>query len=620
MSASINARIQVNTIDQSRSVVPDVNNIGATVIRASKGGVVPIRIPKGREDLITKIYGYPSSSYPDIWNLIEANKSSSIWVSAPSLNSSYGGVFVTKLGTKPFPGSISSYSSLDFTDIDISKSFFTGNGVTKTFTKTILTVADYSASPYTALSLVIKKNGVEVTNYTITDNGATETIDFDELGTGSSSYTKATALLSVTFQVAPLVTDIYTIEYKINVASDVYFALFNKNPEVDDKKVKVAMITDTLTDKYFTIDAYYTNPIEDQDIELESSPYTVSLDENKKDGYGKNIYIENIFEDDYYFYPVINTALAVSTFVDDSALVSLVGGDRGDTITGMQLGLGWDYFKNVNKYRVDIFVDFTSEADVLAKFVDLRTTYQKYSAYLFPLSNQNVADTISDNIPITTNNRGIYFYWNFCYVRNTYTNSKILLIPMGRVFQKHAAMVDVYNGLAPSYIDENGHGGLLGSGILQTVYDPSEEDLQDLWDAKINPIVYDYNYGFMITGQYTSLVIESDYSYIGHSRLADYMISNIVSQALPFQITKLNDSFHRQQVKTITELIINPITLPPYNLLREYLIICDETNNSDEVLARKEFILTVKVKFTPFSEWIKLYFINVGQTTTITES
>jgi len=513
MSASINARIQVNTIDQSRSVVPDVNNIGATVIRASKGGVVPIRIPKGREDLITKIYGYPSSSYPDIWNLIEANKSSSIWVSAPSASDArYSGVKVSKLGLTTL-GAVTSYASITF------------------------------------------------------------------------------------------------------ASADDYFAILSKNPEASDKRVTITKDDDDV----FTIVGEYYDTIEKEWLEVESSPYTVSLDENKKDGYGKNIYIENIFEDDYYFGVVVNPTASISTFVTGTD-VAFASGTRGTAITITELETGWNYFRSVNTYRADIFVDFTAVSGVETLFSTLRNTYQKYSAYLVPLANDTVANTVSDNVPATINNRGIYCYWNWAYVRNTYTNSKILLIPMGRVFQKHAAMVDVYNGLAPSYIDENGHGGQLGSGIIEMVYDPSEADLQDLWGIRVNPIVYDYNYGFIIAGQYTTTTIESDYTYIGHSRLADYMIYNIVKQALPFQITKLNDSFHRQQVKTITELIINPLLQAPYNLLRESLIICDETNNDDEALARGEFILTVKVKFTPFSEWIKLYFINVGQTTTITES
>jgi hypothetical protein len=190
---------------------------------------------------------------------------------------------------------------------------------------------------------------------------------------------------------------------------------------------------------------------------------------------------------------------------------------------------------------------------------------------------------------------------------------------MGRVAGKHADMVDVYNGLAPAWIDENNHGGQLGSGIISMVNDLSESELQDADNNQINAITFSPQYGVMIMSHRTSATVLSDYSWIAHSRVADYIISNVVNQALPFQITKLNDINHRNLVKSKAESIINPLLAPPNALLREAVVKCDAENNNDAILAQRKFVLGVAVKFTPTSEYIKFIFVNVNQQTSVNE-
>jgi len=55
-------------------------------------------------------------------------------------------------------------------------------------------------------------------------------------------------------------------------------------------------------------------------------------------------------------------------------------------------------------------------------------------------------------------------------------------------------------------------------------------------------------------------------------------------------------------------------------LLRDFIVICDQTNNTSQILSEKKFILSIKIKFTPFSEVVDMFFINVAQTTEISGS
>jgi hypothetical protein len=55
------------------------------------------------------------------------------------------------------------------------------------------------------------------------------------------------------------------------------------------------------------------------------------------------------------------------------------------------------------------------------------------------------------------------------------------------------------------------------------------------------------------------------------------------------------------------------MTQVPNNVIRYYAIKCDSENNGDDVLTRQEFVLSVAIKVTPKSEFIRFNFINSAQ-------
>lgn len=695
-------RIDTLEINNSQSVTTDLKNIGASVIRSYKGSEEPVYIPRGSESKITSLFGTPTSVYPDIWEVIEYNKKASIWLSAPARNGTYGGVHITKTGSVPFLFGDTD-KTIDYDNLSYTEQMGIGDGIIDNFVFTIKGV-DY----YKHQSVDIEVNGTTI-NVSATDADPEVLTTSPDVGSGT--YDRTTGIVDFTFTAAPALNDVITVSYGQDVVDQVYFSLFAKNKQADDLAIKTSYTNDT-----FVINAYEKSGSDY--IELQNSPYTVSLTPGALDGFGGNIYIEEVFENDDYFTVVVNEDLAFSTYAvefgksseisigngidtefsnninskdvstyvnqsiditvngisinvaatdaatevltttpdvgsgtyvratglltftfdtepaenaiikatynvskaEDGSQVDLFGGNRGDIITITELKRGWDYFKDKVKYPVDIFFDCTANPGIVPLFETLRNTYQKYKAYLLPLPDQDAASAITTRQGYGTNDRGLYFYWNWAYVSNAYTNSKIKTSLMGRVAGKHADMVDVFNGLAPCWIGDATHNGLLGSGIIKLTQTADEDTLQLLDEAQINPIHYYPEYGFLIVSQRTSYRSFSDYSFIGHSRVIDYAISNIVSQVLPFQVEQLNDDSHRAIAKNKTDSLLNPLISAPYNLLREFFVKCDSENNNDSVLARREFVLGVVIKVTPFSRKIKLLFVNAGQETSIEET
>jgi hypothetical protein len=222
----------------------------------------------------------------------------------------------------------------------------------------------------------------------------------------------------------------------------------------------------------------------------------------------------------------------------------------------------------------------------------------------------------SENTTITTrgtyaiNNDGVMFYYGWFKINDDYNNSFAYSHLIGRVASKHADILSLgFGGYSPSWIDENGMGGQIGGGVISSVFNLNETQLQELDTAQINPIVFDSTNGVMIVSDRTSLTTLSDYSYIPHVGLRDYLIENIANQVLPRQLTKLNDDFHRTQVRQLTKSILDTTS----KLLEDYVIKCDRENNTDAVRQQRKFVLQVAVKFITFAQTITFEFINTPQ-------
>ena len=595
--------IKVIYNDRSATVNPTVSAVGATVIKSLRGSIEPVLFYKKQSKRIIEYFGIPDNGNEAIDDILNYNDSYPIYVSAPSVGGKFGGVLVTKTGTEPFVGGKVS-KTVDFSAINnYELPTQVANGIITNFTKTIDDFANYNAQ-----SITLSVGGVDVE---ITASDAEPEVLTCSLGAGT--YTRATGVFDFTFTTAPTAGAVIEIGYTTNRSTDAYMAIFNKNAQTDDLAIKITSDTTSrfILNLYKKSGTVYNL--------LTDYPKTVSIIQNDEDGYKTNLYAEVLLKDSDYITAVVNTSLTFSTFTVDTANVVFAGGSRG-LVNTAALTSGWEYFKS-SKYTANIFFDTTADSAIPAIFNTLRNSYQKYAYYILPTTNVSYSDAITTYTSLMTDNKGIAFYWGWGKVINNYTGGTIASSLMGRRALRLADMVDVFNGLAPAWYNENGtHGGQLGSGIIEMFYDADDDAQVLLEQARLNPTIMHPTFGVVNTRERTSQSLQSDYSSIGHVRLADYLVYNIITQALPYQLYRLNDSSHRATVKSQIENIIRPTQAEPYNLLRDFIVKVDEENNNDEVLARVEFVVAVSLKFTPFSKYITLFFSNTAQGTDVSEN
>lgn len=341
------------------------------------------------------------------------------------------------------------------------------------------------------------------------------------------------------------------------------------------------------------------------------SSYTYSLDK-KKDGFGRSLYITDVFKNNPYVIPYVNSAYTDTvSFTAPTVQEDLTGGTRGGEPQASDYLTAWNNFQKKNRYKAKNFLDpIGNSANTI---VSIRDTYQPWGfcASVIPLGN-NTTDAITYRQGLSLDTDQIAFYTNWTEIEDSYNNSTAWVSRIGAVGVKYAEKDPAYDSLSPAGIDRNLEGGQITSSFrpIRTEYDYSDQDLTDLNNAQINPIVLDPDYGLMIVGDRTAQVTNSDTSFVGTRRLYNRIIDAIKSQVLMQQVFKLNNPANQRTAYTLTNEYLSPILAGGY--LEQYAVVCDDTNNTTEVRNRKQFVLSIYITATPNSQEVILQFVRLA--------
>ena len=369
--------------------------------------------------------------------------------------------------------------------------------------------------------------------------------------------------------------------------------------------------------------------------------YSVSLIPGTQGNFGKSAYILDVFANHDLVNIYMNTFTASqaspptypTTGAGITTVLAFAGGSKAATSITLH-STAWANFTSASRYKADIFMNAnptTTLADAttdVTTFNSLSANNAPYADFLWTFPKGNSPQSIwtsgtgfrySSPGTGAINNRNLHLLFNWAYVTYEGNGLSFWSNLVGTHATKYVAMANIYNALSPSWIDEDNHGGQLDGQINYFEFDPSETDLQALDGAGVNARTYHPSYGPMImsdkTGKTPSIV--SDDSFVGTSRMFNYIISNIVDQVLVFQITKLNDEFHRRLAIQKASQILNP--LKQAGVLMDFKIKCDTSTGSNDATARanRQFLFAVAVQATPNSQTLVFNFLKVGQTVTV---
>ena len=143
-------------------------------------------------------------------------------------------------------------------------------------------------------------------------------------------------------------------------------------------------------------------------------------------------------------------------------------------------------------------------------------------------------------------------------------------------------------------------------GITKLAFNPKQASRDDLYRARINPIVTFPGQGTVLFGDKTALSSPSAFDRINVRRLF-ITLEKAISTAAKAQLFEFNDSFTRAQFRAAVEPFLRDVK--NRRGLVDFSVVCDETNNTDAVQDRNEFVCSIFLKPAKSINYITLNFV-----------
>ena len=143
-------------------------------------------------------------------------------------------------------------------------------------------------------------------------------------------------------------------------------------------------------------------------------------------------------------------------------------------------------------------------------------------------------------------------------------------------------------------------------GVTKLAYNPKQADRDTLYKARVNPIVSLPGQGTILFGDKTLLSKPSAFDRINVRRLFT-TLEKAISTAAKAQLFEFNDEFTRAQFKNLVEPFLRDVK--GRRGLTDFLVVCDSTNNTSQVIDGNEFVADIFVKPARSINFITLNFV-----------
>ena len=292
--------------------------------------------------------------------------------------------------------------------------------------------------------------------------------------------------------------------------------------------------------------------------------------------------------------------------------------------TVSKLSTGYQLFQNNDAYAVDFLLmgsgnHSKTETQNLAQQViavaDIRKDAVAFiSPYRGAFINDSSAGSVTVNSDVDITNNVLSFY-------SPLTSSSYAVFDSGYKYM-YDRFADTFR-----YVPLNGDiagtcvrtdinsfpwfspAGTARGAILNAVkltYNPSKEQRDVLYSNRINPVVFQAGSGIILFGDKTALAKSSAFDRINVRRLFIYL-ENAIEAAARDQLFEFNDEITRTNFVNIVEPFLRDVTAK--RGIQDYVVVCDETNNTAAIIDNNEFVADIYVKPARSINFIGLTFV-----------
>ena len=141
---------------------------------------------------------------------------------------------------------------------------------------------------------------------------------------------------------------------------------------------------------------------------------------------------------------------------------------------------------------------------------------------------------------------------------------------------------------------------------VKLTYNPSKDQRDRLYSNRINSVIFSAGAGIVLFGDKTALAKSSAFDRINVRRLFLYL-ENAISNAAKDQLFEFNDEITRTNFVNIVEPFLRDVQAK--RGVQDYVVICDETNNTAAVIDNNEFVADIFIKPARSINFIGLTFV-----------
>ena len=306
------------------------------------------------------------------------------------------------------------------------------------------------------------------------------------------------------------------------------------------------------------------------------------------------------------------------------------GGKTGIGSTGAleastsALNTGYDLFENTDNYDIDFLLmgsaNYTKEkAQALSnKLIAVAEARQDALAFISPYRKAFITDTeagsvtvesdatITDNVtgfyaPVTSSTYAV-FDSGYKYMYDRFSDT-FRYVPLNGDIAGLCARNDLRNfpWFSPA---GTARGAILNA--VKLAYNPSKVQRDKLYSNRVNPVIFSPGDGIVLFGDKTGFAKSSAFDRINVRRLFIYL-EKAIADAAKDQLFEFNDEITRTNFVNIIEPFLRDVQAK--RGIFDYVVVCDETNNTAAVIDNNEFVADIFIKPNRSINFIGLTFV-----------
>lgn len=304
------------------------------------------------------------------------------------------------------------------------------------------------------------------------------------------------------------------------------------------------------------------------------------------------------------------TASASKNFDQLSANITttLTAGANGNEVSAANVATGYAVFANDELYDISLIpMGPISSVGTVNSVIAIAETRRDAMVFVSPpyadvVNTTNQATKITDyrNSLTSSSYAVIDSGWKYQYDRY---NDKYRYVPLNGDIAGLAARTDY---VADPWFSPAGYNRGVIKNVVKLAYSPSKTDRDTLYKKGVNPVVTFPGQGTLLFGDKTLLARPSAFDRINVRRLF-IVLEKAIATASKFQLFEFNDAFTRAQFRNLIEPFLRDVQ--GRRGITDFRVICDETNNTAEIIDRNEFVADIFIKPARAINFIQLNFI-----------